>query len=188
MNVYLALFVEFFKTGLFAIGGGLATLPFLYDIADKYSWFDRAMLIDMVAIAESTPGPIGVNMATYAGFCAASVSGGIVATFALMLPSFFIMVIICKFLARFSTSSAVKGMFYGLRPAVTGLIAAAGLSVVRVALLTDARFNGFSSLLSLANWPAVALFVILYILYMKYQRHPIFYILGAAAVGILFKM
>ena len=74
--LYLQLFWEFFKTGLFAIGGGMATLPFLYDMADKTGWFTRAQLADMIAVSESTPGPIGVNMATYVGF----LTGGVLIT------------------------------------------------------------------------------------------------------------
>ena len=96
------LFIEFFKTGLFAIGGGLATLPFLYDLSDKYDWFDRGMLANMIAISESTPGPIGVNMSTYAGFNAEGVVGGIVATVALVMPSLIIIIIVAKFLGKFN--------------------------------------------------------------------------------------
>ncbi|MBP1578317.1 MAG: chromate transporter, partial [Oscillospiraceae bacterium] len=126
---YILLFVEFFKTGLFAIGGGLATLPFLFDIADRYPWFTREMLLNMIAVGESTPGPIGVNVATYAGFSAAGILGGIVATFGLILPSYIIIVIVAQFLAKFSKSERVKAIFYGIRPAATAMIAAAGFSV-----------------------------------------------------------
>ena len=85
--VYLQLFVEFFKTGLLAVGGGLATLPFLKEIAQTYSWFSVSQLTDMIAISESTPGPIGINMSTYAGFHAAGIPGAIVSTLSLVLPS-----------------------------------------------------------------------------------------------------
>lgn len=146
MTTYLLLFAEFFKTGLFAVGGGLATLPFLYDIADKYPWFDRAMLLDMVAVAESTPGPIGINTATYAGFHAGGILGGFVATFGLVLPSYIVIVIIAQVLAKFSKNPIVLSVFYGLRPAVTGMIAAAGYSVAKVAMLHTENFTGLSSL------------------------------------------
>lgn len=181
----LLLFWEFFKTGLFSFGGGLATLPFLYDIADRYPWFDRTMLIDMLAVAESTPGPIGVNTATFAGFRAAGIVGGIVATFGIVLPSFLLVLAVSQLLARFSQDRTVKSVFYGLRPAVAGMIAAAGLSVARVALLTGEPFSGFGRLLSLFNWPVIALFCVLYYLFVKFKKHPIFYIAGAAVVGIL---
>ena len=94
MMLYLQLFWEFFKTGLFAIGGGMATLPFLYDMADKTGWFTRAQLADMIAVSESTPGPIGVNMATYTGFTTAGIPGSLVATLGLVLPSIVIIIII----------------------------------------------------------------------------------------------
>ena len=96
MIVYLQLFFEFFKVGLFAIGGGLATLPFLNNLAGKYSWFNHSMLADMVAVSQATPGPIGINMATYAGFEAAGVLGSIIATVSLVLPSFIIIIIIAN--------------------------------------------------------------------------------------------
>ena len=188
ISTLVTLFIEFFKTGLFAIGGGLATLPFLYDMADKYPWFDRAMLVDMIAVAESTPGPIGINTATYAGFNAAGIVGGVVATFGLVLPSYIVIVIIAKFLSKFAQSPVVKSAFYGLRPAVTGMIAAAGLSVARTALLTDMIPSSFDGLLYLFDWPAIVLFVVLWILYKKFNLHPIFYIAAAAVVGIVIGM
>lgn len=185
---YLLLFVEFFKTGLFAIGGGLATLPFLFDIAERYPWFDHAMLLDMVAVAESTPGPIGVNVATYAGFTTGGFLGSLVATFGLVLPSYIVIVIIAQFLAKFSNSPIVKSVFYGIRPAATGMIAAAGFAVVRATLLVTERFSGFESLLNVLNVRAIVLFAVIYYLYVKFKKHPVFYIAGAAAVGILLKL
>ncbi|MEA5136335.1 MAG: chromate transporter [Candidatus Fimivivens sp.] len=185
---YLLLFIEFFKTGLFAIGGGLATLPFLFDIADRYPWFDRPMLMNMIAVAESTPGPIGVNVATYAGFTSAGLLGGLIATFALVLPSYIVIVIIAQFLAKFSSNPVVKSVFYGIRPAATGMIAAAGFAVLRTTLLYTDRFAGLDSLLSVLNIPAIILFTVLYYLYIRFNKHPIFYIAGAAAIGIIFKL
>ena len=93
--IYLRLFYAFFKTGLFSIGGGLATLPFLYEMAEKYSWFTEEDIANMLAIAESTPGPIGVNMATYVGIQTGGILGGFWATFALVLPSF-IIILLCQ--------------------------------------------------------------------------------------------
>lgn len=186
---YLLLFAEFFKTGLFAIGGGLATLPFLFDIADRYPWwFDQSMLLDMIAVAESTPGPIGINVATYAGFNAGGLLGGLIATFGLVLPSYIVIVLIAQFLAKFSNSPIVKSIFYGIRPAATGMIAAAGFAVLRSTLLYTDRFSGFNSLLSVLNLPAIVLFAVLYYLYVRFNKHPVFYIAGAAAIGIIFKL
>ena len=123
--LYLQLFWEFFKTGLFAIGGGMATLPFLYDMADKTGWFTRAQLADMIAVSESTPGPIGVNMATYVGFLTGGVPGAVTATIGLIAPSVIVILIVAAFLQAFRDSKYVAGAFYGLRPASTALITAA---------------------------------------------------------------
>ncbi|MCL2077301.1 MAG: chromate transporter [Oscillospiraceae bacterium] len=138
--IYINLFIEFFKTGLFAIGGGLATLPFLHEIADKYDWFTQSELIDMVAVSESTPGPLGVNMAAYAGFNAAGVWGSIVAVTALVSPSMIIILIISRFLKRFGESRIVSGTFKVLRPAAAGLILAAALSIITLTVFnTETR-------------------------------------------------
>ena len=179
METYLALFIEFFKTGLFSVGGGLATLPFLYKIADRYSWFDHAMLTDMLAVSESTPGPIGVNVATYAGFHTKGVPGGLAATFALVLPSYIIIVIIARFLARFNENKTVKSVFYGLRPAVAGMIAASGCTVALAALTNQERFVQTGSPLGLINLLAVALFALLWFLLQKYKKHSGFHTCAA---------
>ena len=118
----LILFLEFFKIGLFSVGGGLATLPFLYDLADKYPWLSASQIPDMIAISESTPGPLGVNMATYAGFHCAGPLGSVIATAGLVTPSVIVIIIVYKFLERFRKSTLVENAFYGLRPIVVGLI------------------------------------------------------------------
>ena len=127
---YLLLFYEFFKTGLFAVGGGMATLPFLYDMSARHSdWFSASQIADMVAVSESTPGPIGVNMATYVGFQVGSVPGAVVATIGLVTPSIIVILIIAAFLRSFRDSKLVNSVFYGLRPASAAMVAAAGLGV-----------------------------------------------------------
>ena len=120
--IYLILAYEFFKIGLFSIGGGMATLPFLMDLTNKYDWFTVSELTNMVAISESTPGPVGINMATYAGYNAAGVLGAVVATLALTAPAWIIIIVIAKFLENFSENTNVKAAFYGIRPAVAALI------------------------------------------------------------------
>ena len=129
--IYLRLFLEFFRTGLFAVGGGLATIPFLYHISDSTGWFTHGQLADMIAVSESTPGPMGVNMATYVGYTVGGVPGAVIATLGLITPSILVILIVARFLAKFRTNRTVDAVFYGLRPASCGLIAAAGLSVVR---------------------------------------------------------
>ena len=133
--IFLELFFRFFKAGLFAVGGGLATLPFLYEISDATGWFSHAQLADMVAISESTPGPIGVNMATYVGYSSAGLLGGLVATLGLITPSVIVIMIVARFLRSFSDNKYVQAVFYGLRPASTALISAAGYSVLKISLL-----------------------------------------------------
>ncbi|MBQ3005808.1 MAG: chromate transporter [Clostridia bacterium] len=184
---YLILFYEFFRTGLFAVGGGMATLPFLSEMSVNHpDWFDSKMLADMIAVSESTPGPIGVNMATYAGYNAGGVLGGVISTFALVLPSFLTIIILSKFLAKFSENKYVKAVFYGLRPAVAGLIAAAGFSVLKTTL-----YVGGDSFLSSLNWIAIALFAV-FLTMMQIKKlnkiHPIVYIVSGAVIGIILKL
>ena len=188
--IYLQLFFEFFKTGLFAVGGGMATLPFLYDMAEKTNWFTSGQLADMIAVSESTPGPIGVNMATYVGFTIAGFWGGLIATLALVTPSVIIIVIISYFLKAFRENKYVDAAFYGLRPASTGLIAAAGMTVVTITLLQMDLFKNSGSIMDLFNWKSLILAVIIYILSNNIKQtkklHPVFFIVGSAIIGILF--
>ncbi|MCI6458513.1 MAG: chromate transporter [Clostridiales bacterium] len=188
--IYLQLFFEFFKTGLFAVGGGMATLPFLYDMAEKTNWFTSGQLADMIAVSESTPGPIGVNMATYVGFTTAGFWGGLIATLALVTPSVIIIVIISYFLKAFRENKYVDAAFYGLRPASTGLIAAAGMTVVTITLLQMDLFKNSGSIMDLFNWKSLILAVIIYILSNNIKQtkklHPVFFIVGSAIIGILF--
>lgn len=187
--IYLQLIYEFFKTGLFAVGGGLATLPFLNEICQKYDWFTEQMLADMIAISESTPGPIGINMSTYAGYQAAGVLGSIVATCSLVAPSIIIIVLIAGFLSKFNEHPLVKSAFSGLRPAVTGLIAAAAVSVMKLALLRIPAFEASGRVPDLFNLPAIALFAVLFAAMLKWKKlHPVVFILAGAVVGIIFKM
>ena len=132
--IFLTLFLEFFKIGLFSVGGGLATIPFLMELAGKYDWLTHEMLTDMIAVSEATPGPIGINLATYSGFAAAGVPGALVASFSIVLPSFITISIIAKVLQKFRQNPLVDSVFSGIRPVVTGLIAAAGMSVLKVSI------------------------------------------------------
>ena len=190
MILYLRLFWEFFKTGLFAVGGGMATLPFLYSMSDTTGWFTHAQLADMIAVSESTPGPIGVNMATYVGFTAAGIPGAVIATLGLITPSIIIILIIARVLTAFRQNKYVDAAFYGLRPCSVGLIAAAGLLVVKIALFDFDLFKQTGVLLDLFNWKAILLAAVLIVLtrYVKPLKklHPVIFILGSAALGALF--
>ena len=141
--ILLRLWWEFFKIGLFSVGGGMATLPFLYDIADRTAWFTYDQIADMLAVSESTPGPIGINMATYTGFTTAGIPGSIAATLGIITPGIIIVLLIVAVLDRFRRNRYVEAAFYGLRPASTGLIAAAGVLVVGISLLNVDVFGQF---------------------------------------------
>lgn len=181
---YLLLFWEFFKTGLFAIGGGLATIPFLMDISERHpEWFTAEELSNMIAISESTPGPIGINMATYAGFSSCGVLGGIVATAAIILPSIIIIMIIAGFLTKFRQSRLVQNAFYSLRPAVIGMLC---VSLISMLLPLFFNFNA-TQILEIIDIKALALFAVLIFGILKFKKHPILYIGVGALVGIIFK-
>ncbi len=186
MFTLLRLFFEFFKTGLFSIGGGLATLPFLYEMADKTGWFSHADIADMIAVSESTPGAIGVNMSTYAGFTTSGVIGGIIATLGLITPSIIIIIIVAHILEKFKTNKYVQRAFYGLRPASIALITAAGFNVVKISLININLFKETGSLLDLFTIKAIIFAVIMYFLQKKFKCHMIVWIALSAVVGIVF--
>lgn len=181
--IYLLLFWEFFKTGLFSVGGGLATIPFLMDMSEKYGWFTSTELSNMIAVSESTPGPIGINMATYVGFATAGVWGSLAATLGLTLPSLVIIIIIAKFLQKFSENKMVKDTFFCLRPAVVGMLCVSLTSMISP-LLIDLAGGSF---LEIFNLKAIALFALMLFGILKFKKHPIIYIAIGAVVGIVFK-
>ena len=182
---YLRLLWEFFKTGLFAIGGGMATLPFLKNIGLSTGWYSQTDLMNMLAVSESTPGPIGINMATYVGFVTCGIPGAIISTLGLVTPSVIVILIIAAFLKAFRHNRYVEAAFYGLRPASTAMVAAAGLSVVAITLL-----NTGAAGLAIVNWKALALAAVILALtrWVKPTKglHPIVFILASAVVGVVF--
>lgn len=187
----LLLFFEFFKTGLFAVGGGMATLPFLYDMSARHAeWFSAAQLADMIAVSESTPGPIGVNMATYVGFETAGVPGALVATLGLVTPSVIVILIVARMLKAFRSNKTVDAVFYGLRPCSVGLIAAAGILVVKIALFRFDAYAASGILTDIFNWKALVLAAVLLVLTRAVKAtkklHPVVFILASAAAGVLF--
>ncbi|MDO4939012.1 MAG: chromate transporter [Lachnospiraceae bacterium] len=212
MTLYLKLFWEFFKTGLFAVGGGMATVPFLQDMGRTTGWFTSAELADMIAVSESTPGPIGVNMATYVGnvigrqaggSAVCGVFGGIIATLGLVAPSVIIILIIAGILKKFRDSKYVSAAFYGLRPASVALISAAGFAIILIAFfgvekISDFRTSGGISFGTsggvsggiVPDWRYFALAAVL-ILLTRFipatkKLHPIIFILFSAVVGVVF--
>lgn len=183
--IYLTLAVEFFKIGLFSIGGGMATLPFLMDLTHRYDWYTASDLANMVAISESTPGPVGINMATYAGYNAAGIPGAIVATLSLTAPAIIIICMIAKFLENFSENTTVKSIFYGIRPTVAALIGYAVFELVKIAMVTVAdgkvQFNYTGIVL------CVITVALLQVKKIK-ELHPVILIAAGAVIGIIFKM
>ena len=190
MSLYLRLFWEFFKTGLFAVGGGMATLPFMYDISDKTGWFTHSMLADMVAVSESTPGPIGVNMATYVGFVTGGVPGAVIATVGLVTPSVIVILLIARVLKAFRENQYVDAGFYGLRPCSIGLIAAAGVLVIKLALFNTELYASTGAIADLFNVKALILAAVLLAATRCIKKlkglHPIIFILASAVIGIVF--
>ena len=188
--IYLRLFWEFFKTGLFAVGGGMATLPFLYDISDKTGWFTHAQLADMVAVSESTPGPIGINMATYVGFTTAGIPGALCATIGIITPSIIVILLISKALEKFRQNKYVDASFYALRPCSVALIASAGFLVLKITLFNGDMFSAGDSIISFFNWKAIALAAVIFVLTQCVEKtkklHPIVFIAFSAVVGIVF--
>ena len=187
--IILHLIWEFFKTGLFSVGGGLATLPFLKEIAEHYPWFTPSDLMDMIAVSESTPGPIGINAATYAGFRAFGIPGSLIATCSLVLPSFIIIILVSRALTRFRDSTLVKDGFYGLRPASAGLIFSAMFEVFLSSLFHLDAWTGLASIGVVLNVPAILFFLLLSFAVYKLPRlHPLAFILTGAVVGVLFHL
>lgn len=183
--IFFTLFYEFFKIGLFAVGGGMATIPFLIDLAERYPWFTVAELANMIAISESTPGPIGINMATYTGFQTSGLLGSLIATIGLVTPSVIIIVIIAKFMSAFSDNRYVRAAFYGIRPMIAALI---GYAVWQIVVIT---YVDTSKAVFALNFPAILISLIIFIcLQIKHLKkiHPIVWIAIGALLGIIFKL
>lgn len=184
MKILADLFISFFKIGLFAVGGGPATIPYLMDLTQTKDWFSMQELTDMIAISESTPGPLGLNMATYAGYSAAGVPGGLIASLGLVLPSIVVIILIARFLQDFSDNKYVKAAFWGIRPAVTALIAMAVYNLCKVSLFTETEAG---------IQPAVKTMILAVVVFILMQNkklkklHPALWLLVAAIVGVIFR-
>ncbi|MDR1143385.1 MAG: chromate transporter [Spirochaetaceae bacterium] len=180
MNLFLV-YAEFFKIGAFSVGGGLATLPFLYDIASRYDWLTRADIGNFLAIAQSSPGAVGVNMAAQTGYLAGGIPGAVLAPLGLITPAIIAILIVARIFTAFKENAAVKAVFGGLRPAAAGLIAAAGFGVIRLSLYAGVPggiwYEGF-------RLKEMVLFAALFILVWKCKKHPILYIAAAGMAGI----
>ena len=171
--IYVLLFYEFFKIGLFAIGGGAVTIPFLFDLSEKYNWYSKQQLVDMIAVSQSTPGPIGVNMATFAGFQTAGIGGGIIATLGLVLPSLIIVILISKILRKYVNNPCWVEVMQMIRPVV-------------IALILFAAFELF--ILSVTDWYRGIFAILFFALVWFYKKSPIFYIVLSGILGVVLKL
>ena len=170
INLFIQIFLQFFHIGLFSFGGGYATLPFLYDIAEKFDWYTVDQLTDMVAVSSVTPGPVGVNMATFSGFATSGIIGALVATIAIMLPSFIIVSVVFKLIDKFKNNNYIKSIIQSLKPAGCALLCAVGIKLI------------FTSHLQLIGCIILALFI--GTSFIK-KQDPLFYLGISAILGFI---
>ncbi len=187
MTIYGTLFYEFMKIGLFTIGGGLAALPFLQKLVDRYGWITADQLLDMIAISESTPGPIGINAATYMGYEIAGVWGGIIATLGVVTPSVIIIVLLAQTLKNYGDHPLVQGGFSAIRPAVAGLIGSVAIQMGRHELLHSGSWAD-GNVFDVFNLSALGVFAVVFVLIHRLKWHPVVCLAGAALMGIVFRL
>jgi len=181
----LYLFANFFKIGLFSVGGGYAILPFLYEMADNSGgWLTREMIGNMLAVAQSLPGPIGANLSAYTGIYYAGIPGGYAAALGLTAPSIIIIMIVARTLHAFRESALVKNLFSGLRPAAAGLLSAAAFGAIALSLWNRAAPVWYEFI----RWKETLIFLALFFLIYRFKKHPIIYIIAAGAIGVFLNL
>ena len=180
--LYFQLFYTFFKIGLFGFGGGYAMLSMIQgEVVTRYGWLTPQEFTDIVAISQMTPGPIGINSATYVGFTATgSIWGSVIATFAVVLPSFILMLVISKFFLKYQKHPAVEAVFSGLRPAVVGLLASAALVLMNTENFSSPKEDIYSFIVS------CIIFLVAFVGTRKYKVNPIVMIIGCGIAGYSF--
>lgn len=186
--LYIQLFWEFLKIGFFAVGGGMVAIPFLQELGTRTGWYEQSLITDMIAISESTPGPIGINMATYVGNILGGIPGGIIATLGEITPSIIIVIVVSKVYESFKSNPIVERIFYGLRPVVAGLVGGATISIMSISFLDGASYSGLESLLTAIQWHAILYYAIVLALLIKTKKSPVVFIGLSIVVGVLFKM
>jgi chromate transporter len=184
------LFVTFFRTGLFAVGGGLATLPFIFEIADNSGgWLTREMVGNMLAVAQSSPGAIGANLSSYVGLSYAGISGAYAAAMGLIAPSIIIIIIIARMLKAFKENPIVKSLFAGFRPAAAGLLSAACFGAIALSLWNANARNATPPVwYEFIRWKETLIFGVLFFLIFRFKKHPVIYIFAAGLAGIVLKL
>lgn len=188
--IYIKLLLAFFKIGLFSFGGGYAMIPLIQKDIEANAWMKAAEFVDIIAIAEMTPGPIAVNAATFVGYKTAGVPGGIVATLGVTLPSLLLILAVSGFFFKYRTHPANGMLFYGIRPVITGLIATAAIFVAEAAVLTtELSFEAiklfFRQPLEVIDLKGLLLLAAALAALVRFRLHPILLIGGAAAAGIV---
>lgn len=186
--IYLGLFLSFFQIGLFSFGGGLATIPFIQALGRSTGWFSIEDVMNMIAISEATPGPLGINMATYVGYLTSSYIGAIVSVLGLVIPSIIVIICVCKILEQVSGNIIVKRLFYGLRASSVGLIFLAFFETFKITSLKLENYNGICSIFEVLQYVPLFISVLIFVLIKKFKFHPTCYLIFAAIIGILFKL
>lgn len=209
--IFIKLFFEFLLIGFCAFGGGLATIPFLEELSQRTGWYSLDELANMIAVSESTPGAIGINMSTYVGYIASievygnplfGLIGGVCATLGLVTPSILVILVVCQFLNKFKNSKQVKWTFYGLRAASIGLIGSAAYSILTLSICSPSdAINGYNDItnaggswlegcmeafLSFFDLKCLILALVMGFFIFKFKKHPILYIAISAIIGIIF--
>ena len=179
--ILLELFWSFLQIGLLSFGGGMASLPLIQNqVVDLHGWITLKTFTDLITIAEMTPGPIGINAATFVGVRIAGIPGSIVATLGCVLPPFIIVFLLAKLYFKYKNSALIQGVLDGIKPAVTALITSAGLTIFILVVWGE---SGFSTNLNAINYIAVALFIFGLVILRKFKPNPIFVILASGVVG-----
>jgi chromate transporter len=180
LKLYFLLFIEFSKIGVFAIGGGYAALPFLFYLQSQYNWFTVDELTNMIAVSNITPGPVGINMATYTGYTTAGLTGSLIATVSILLIPFIITIVISKLFSKVQNNNTVKNVFVGLRAAACALLISIGIKLLYKDIIIDFQTNNI-------NYSSLILFVILIIPFSFMKKNPLWIILAGALGGIIIK-
>ncbi len=184
IKIYFLLAYEFMKIGVFAIGGGYAALPFLYYIQEQYNWFSLDELTNMIAVSNITPGPIGINMATYTGFTTAGIVGSVIATVSIVFVPFLFCISIMKIINKYKTCSYINDVFLGLRPASCALLTSIALKLLYTTLSDSNSAFYFPLKFDILS---IVLFIILLIPFSFMRKNPLLVIVFGAVCGIILK-
>lgn len=180
--IYLQMFLAFFRIGVFGFGGGLAMLPLIFQTVRDFGYMSDGDFSNLVALSQVTPGPVAVNAATFVGFNFGGMTGALSATLGVSIPSFVLMLLVARFMTRYSGAGALEAAFTGIRPATVGLIAAAAVFVGQASLVTE----GTGALLDRVDPMACGIFAVTFILINKFKVSPIPLIIAAAVFGAVF--